>query len=192
MSSNTPTSLSFPVQNGELLIDGTSGPISTTLTAGANVNIQNGADVILLSATGTTGDTKWIERPVVTTTDATPTTAFSVSGLPATGGVIQIWGAMVEPSTGNIAWCSNGVCWVVASIAHGAYLHTLEARTTADGLLSNSLVRATGGTAPLPNVSATYTRLNNSPSSIFEIVVVGEVGRTYEWRFGIQYTVAAQ
>lgn len=189
MTAITPTSLSFPVSNGQLLIDGATGPAAATLTAGANVTIQNGRDTILISATGTTGDTKWIDGAVVTTTDATPTIAFTWNNMPQTGGVIQIWGAVVEPATGNMAWCSNGACWVYGSQQHGPYLTTVEARVTGVGLLTNSLV--VGVSPPGPTVSASYTRLNNSPSSYFEIVVVGEVGKTYDWRFGIQYTVAA-
>lgn len=177
------TSYPFPTANGAILIDGASGPQSTTLTPGANVTITNLADAIQISATGTTGDTKLIKGVKITTTDATPTVALSWTP-PDNSGTAQIWGSAFVPATGVSAIASNGFMWAWTRVTFKPLTLLVGANTAGGPLSANSINVFDFGWVG----QAVYQ--NASITGPVEIVVTGAAATTIEWRFEIQYSVA--
>ena len=126
------TGLSAAPTNGQVLIGNGSGYALSTITAGSNVSVTNGAGTITISATG-----------MVTSVGVSGgTTGLTTSGGPVTGsGTITLAGTLVVANGGTGSTTASGARTNLGAAASGA-----NNDITSLSALSTAITVAQGGT----------------------------------------------
>ena len=196
------TGLTSTPSNGQLLIGNGSGFTESTLTAGSNITITNGAGSITIASTGGGGG----GSGTVTSVDVSGgTTGLTYSGGPVTtSGTITMAGTLivgnggtgattltansvvlgngagavkvVAPGTSGNVLTSNGTTWTSAASTATASLTLLATLTTTSGTTQS----ATGLATTYTNFVCVFDGVNNSTGGdTLQVAVSANNGSSY-------------